>query len=59
MSRSRTMRSLRDFLRDDGGATAIEYALIASGIAGAIIAVVMALGTQVNAMYTTVSTTLN
>jgi len=59
MSRSRTMRSLRDFLRDDGGATAIEYALIASGIAGAIIAVVMALGTQINAMYTTVSTALN
>jgi len=53
------MHSLRDFLRDDGGATAIEYALIASGIAGAIIAVVMALGTQINAMYTTVSTTMN
>ncbi len=30
MSRSLTMRSLRDFVRDDGGATAIEYALIAS-----------------------------
>ncbi len=59
MSRSRTMHSLRDFLRDDSGATAIEYALIASGIAGAIIAVVMALGTQIKAMYTTVSTTLN
>ena len=59
MSRSRMMHSLRDFLHDDGGATAIEYALIASGIAGAIIAVVMALGTQINAMYTTVSTTLN
>jgi pilus assembly protein Flp/PilA len=53
------MHSLRDFLRDDSGATAIEYALIASGIAGAIIAVVMALGTQIKAMYTTVSTTLN
>ncbi|HEY7998405.1 MAG TPA: Flp family type IVb pilin, partial [Pseudolabrys sp.] len=31
------MRRVRDFLSDDGGATAIEYALIASGIAGAII----------------------
>ena len=41
MSRSLTMRSLRDFVRDDRGATAIEYALIASGIAVAIIAVVM------------------
>ena len=53
------MRSLRDFLRDDGGATAIEYALIASGIAGAIIAVVMALGTSVTGMYTSVSNGLN
>ena len=53
------MRSLRDFLRDDGGATAIEYALIASGIAGAIIAVVMVLGTSVTGMYTSVSTSLN
>jgi pilus assembly protein Flp/PilA len=59
MSRSLTMRSLRDFVRDDGGATAIEYALIASGIAGAIIAAVMPLGTSLNGMYTTVSTGLN
>jgi pilus assembly protein Flp/PilA len=59
MSRSLTMRSLRDFVHDDSGATAIEYALIASGIAGAIIAVVMALGTSLNGMYTTVSTSLN
>ena len=44
MSGTVTRSRLRDFLRDDGGATAIEYALIASGIAGAIIAVVMALG---------------
>jgi pilus assembly protein Flp/PilA len=59
MSRSLTMRSLRDFVRDDGGATAIEYALIASGIAGAIIAVVMATGTSLQAMYTSVSNGFN
>jgi pilus assembly protein Flp/PilA len=59
MSMSLAMRSLRDFVRDDGGATAIEYALIASGIAGAIIAVVMVLGTSVTGMYTSVSTSLN
>jgi pilus assembly protein Flp/PilA len=53
------MRSLRDFVRDDSGATAIEYALIASGIAGAIIAVVLVLGTSVTGMYTSVSTKLN
>jgi len=53
------MRSLRDFLRDDGGATAIEYALIACGIAGVIIAVVVSLGTSVSTMYSTVATDLN
>jgi len=55
MNRSPTMRSFRDFVRDESGATAIEYALIASGVAGAIIAVVMALGTSLQAMYQNVS----
>jgi pilus assembly protein Flp/PilA len=32
------------FLADEGGTTAIEYALIASGIAGAIISIVYGLG---------------
>ncbi len=53
-----TMRRLRDFLRDDNGATAIEYALIASGIAGAIIVVVLSVGTSVNGMYQSVATGL-
>jgi pilus assembly protein Flp/PilA len=52
------MRRARDFLNDDGGATAIEYALIASGIAGAIIAVVLTLGTSVQNMYQSVDTAL-
>jgi pilus assembly protein Flp/PilA len=59
MSGSLTMRRMHEFLRSDSGATAIEYALIASGIAGAIIVVVLALGTSVQNMYTSVSTTLN
>ena len=59
MSMSLAMRSLRDFVRDDSGATAIEYALIASGIAGAIIAVVLVLGTSVTGMYTSVSNGFN
>jgi len=59
MNRSPTMQSLRGFLRDERAATAIEYALIASGIAGAIVAVVMALGTSITSMYTSVSTSLN
>jgi pilus assembly protein Flp/PilA len=54
-----SMRSLHDFLRNDSGATAIEYALIASGVAGAIIVVVLALGTSVQGMFQSVSTGLN
>ncbi len=34
------------FLKDDAGATAIEYGLIAAGISVAIIAVVQGLGTE-------------
>ena len=37
------------FLRDDSGTTAIEYALIAAGVALAIVAAISALGTQVDA----------
>jgi pilus assembly protein Flp/PilA len=54
MTRSHTIRSFRHFLRDDGGATAIEYALIASGIAGVIIAVVTSMGTSLQGMYQSV-----
>jgi len=59
MSMSLAMRSLRDFVRDDGGATAIEYALIASGIAAAIVAVVMTMGTSVQGMYQSVANAFN
>ena len=43
MDRTQTLRSLRDFLFDEADATAIGYLLI--------IAVVMAMGTSLNAMY--------
>jgi pilus assembly protein Flp/PilA len=46
------------FLKDESAATAIEYGLIAAGIAVAIIAIVNALGTQLNAMFTSISTQL-
>jgi pilus assembly protein Flp/PilA len=59
MTRSLTMRSLRGFLRDEGGATAIEYALIASAIAGAIIAIVTTIGTQLQTKYQSVSDGFN
>jgi pilus assembly protein Flp/PilA len=46
------------FLKDESGATAIEYGLIAAGIAVAIIAIVNTLGTQLNAKFTTISSQL-
>ena len=46
------------FLRDTSGATAIEYGLIAAGISVAIIAVVNALGGELNNTFTDVDTQL-
>ena len=49
---------LSQFCKDQSGATAIEYGLIAAGIAVAIIATVQALGTNLNNTFSTVSTAL-
>lgn len=46
------------FTKDKSGATAIEYALIASGIALAIVLAVQGLGTTLNTTFTSVSTAL-
>ena len=46
------------FLSDKSGATAIEYGLIAAGIAVAIIVAVQATGTALNATFTSVQTAL-
>ena len=46
------------FLKDESGATAIEYGLIAAGISLAIIAVVNGIGTNLNAKYTTINSSL-
>jgi pilus assembly protein Flp/PilA len=43
------------FAAHQKGATAIEYAMIAAGIAGAIIATVVALGTKVSELYESIS----
>ena len=42
-------------VKDQKGATAVEYAMIAAGIAGAIIVTVIALGTKVTEMYDGIS----
>ncbi len=51
-------RVILRFVSDQSGATAIEYGLIAAGIALAIIAVVNGLGTNLNTVFSTVSTSL-
>jgi pilus assembly protein Flp/PilA len=52
-------RAAGRFLADERGATAIEYALIATGIAAAIISIVFGLGTSVvNNLYNKVAQAL-
>jgi pilus assembly protein Flp/PilA len=46
------------FLSDQSGATAIEYGLIAAGIALAIITTVNTLGTNLNGQFTSINTGL-
>lgn len=46
------------FVKDETGATAIEYGLIAAGISVAIIAVVQGLGSSLNTTFTSVQTAL-
>ncbi len=52
------MSRLYAFLKDQSGATAIEYCLIASGISIVIVASVNAIGGTLNTTFTTVSTAL-
>lgn len=53
------MSLLARFLRNDDGATAIEYGLIAAGISVAIIATVAGIGPKLDATFTKVSNSLN
>ena len=46
------------FLKDESGATAIEYGLIAALIAVVLVGALGALGTQLNATFTSVKTAL-
>jgi pilus assembly protein Flp/PilA len=52
------IKRIRAFWRDQNGATAIEYGLIAAGISVAIIAVVEGLGSNLNTTFGSVSTAL-
>ena len=46
------------FLQDESGATAIEYGLIAAGIALAIIAVVNGIGSNLNTQFSSINSSL-
>lgn len=46
------------FAKDNSGATAIEYGLIAAGIAGVIILAVNTLGSKVNTTFGTIESTM-
>jgi len=46
------------FVKDQSGATAIEYGLIAAGISLAIIAAVQGLGSTLNTKFTGINTAL-
>ena len=52
------MTKVLSFLKNESGATAIEYGLIAAGISVAIITVVNGLGTQLNATFSSISSQL-
>jgi pilus assembly protein Flp/PilA len=52
------MSVLRRFLRDESGATAIEYGLIAAGISVVIVIVVQNVGTNLSGTFTSVQNAL-
>ncbi|WP_375392669.1 Flp family type IVb pilin [uncultured Sphingomonas sp.] len=52
------MQTIRNFVRNNKGATAIEYGLIAALIAVAAIAAMQGLGNNLKATFTNVSTNL-
>jgi pilus assembly protein Flp/PilA len=49
------MQFIKNLVRDEAGATAIEYGLIAALIAVAAIAAMQGLGNQLSSTFTTVS----
>jgi pilus assembly protein Flp/PilA len=52
------MSTIKRFVRDESGATAIEYGLIAAGISVAIVTIVQTVGTSLTTTFTTVNTGL-
>ena len=57
-SKATAARCLGRFLRDESGTSAIEYAIIASGVSIVIVGTVATLGTSVKGFYSSVSNAL-
>lgn len=53
------MSKFLKLIRNNKGATAIEYGLIAAGISVAIIGAVQLIGTSLNNTFTSINTSLN
>jgi pilus assembly protein Flp/PilA len=53
------MNVFNRFMKDESGATAIEYGLIAACISVAIIAVVQGIGTNLNTTFTSIKSALD
>jgi len=52
------LKLIKAFVADESGATAIEYALLASGIALFIISGVNSVGTKINSKFASIQTSL-
>ena len=52
------LRVFKNFLADESGATAIEYGVIAAGIALAIITTINGLGTKLNTKFNSINSSL-
>lgn len=53
------MKIIKRFVKEESGATAIEYGLIAALVSVAAIGALQAMGTSLDSMFTAVSTALN
>jgi pilus assembly protein Flp/PilA len=53
-----SMRKMMRFLKDEEGATAVEYGIMVAAIAAVIVVVVYAIGGRVNTAFTTVDTAM-
>jgi pilus assembly protein Flp/PilA len=52
------MEKIRNFFKDESGASAVEYGLLVALIACAIIVAVQSLGTNISTVFTTAANTI-